>query len=179
MTTQAQAVETKAAATVAKKAPKAKAATPTVKVADKVVEKAAPKAAKPAAKRSTASKAKPKAATGILFMLSAGSARPVSGANLHAHTQAVLELSGMVKGKGAPKALLARVMGETAVRYNMKEGKFALNEKGEVVLTAAGKAGFETRSPDRNVVELFKSILTTGKPDGAIVKNADLIQKLA
>lgn len=141
---------------------------------------AAPKAdakAAPVAKKSTASKAKPKAATGIAFSLMAG-VRPTSGANLYAHTQAVLELTGMVKGKGAKKSMLAAVMGETAVRYNMKEGKFELNEKGEIVLTAGGAAQFAARKVEAATVEAFKALLSTGKPND-LCKNADFIRKLA
>lgn len=167
-----QAQETKAVevATVAAakpaKAPRASKA-PTAKAESK----AAPKA------KSTASKAKPKAATGIAFSLMAG-VRPTSGANLYAHTQAVLELTGMIKGKGAKKATLAMVMGETAVRYNMKEGKFEINDKGEVVLTAGGAAQFAARKVDAATVEAFKALLSTGKPN-ELCKNADFIRKLA
>ena len=167
MTVQAQetkAVEVTAVAAKAKRATKA----------------AAPKAdakAAPVAKKSTASKAKPKAATGIAFSLMAG-VRPTSGANLYAHTQAVLELTGMSKGKGAKKSMLAAVMGETAVRYNIKEGKFELNEKGEIVLTAGGAAQFAARKVDAATVEAFKALLSTGKPN-ELCKNADFIRKLA
>ena len=167
-----QAQETKAVevATVAAakpaKAPRASKA-PTAKAESK----AAPKA------KSTASKAKPKAATGIAFSLMAG-VRPTSGANLYAHTQAVLELTGMIKGKGAKKSTLATVMGETAVRYNMKEGKFEINDKGEVVLTAGGAAQFAARKVDAATVEAFKALLSTGKPN-ELCKNADFIRKLA
>lgn len=171
-----QVQETKAVeiTAVAVKGKRTTKATPATKVADKVVEKA-PKAA--AAKRSTASKAKPKAATGVNFALMAG-VRPTSGANLYAHTQAVLELTGMVKGKGAKKSLLALVMGETAVRYNMKEGKFNLNEKGEIVLTAGGAAQFAGRKVEAATVEAFKALLSTGKPN-ELCKNADFIRKVA
>lgn len=167
MTVQAQetkAVEVAAVATKAKRATKA--------AAPKAESKAAP-----VAKKSTASKAKPKAATGIAFSLMAG-VRPTSGANLYAHTQAVLELTGMIKGKGAKKSMLAAVMGETAVRYNMKEGKFELNEKGEIVLTAGGAAQFAARKVEAATVEAFKALLSTGKPND-LCKNADFIRKLA
>jgi hypothetical protein len=169
MTVQAQIEKTEVAAVAASKpakaprAPKAPAA--------KAESKAAPKA------KSTASKAKPKAASGINFALMAG-VRPNSGANLYAHTQAVVELTGMTKGKGAKKAMLAMVMGETAVRYNMKEGKFELNEKGEVVLTAGGAAQFAARKVEAATVEAFKALLSTGKPN-ELCKNADFIRKVA
>lgn len=169
MTNQAQIEKTEVVAVAAAKpakaprAPKAPAA--------KAESKAAPKA------KSTASKAKPKAATGIAFSLMAG-VRPTSGANLYAHTQAVLELTGMIKGKGAKKSMLAAVMGETAVRYNIKEGKFELNEKGEVVLTAGGAAQFAARKVEAATVEAFKALLSTGKPND-LCKNADFIRKLA
>lgn len=170
MTVQAQEVQAVEAVAVAVKS---KRATPATKVADKVVEKAT----KPASAKSTASKAKPKAATGVNFSLMAG-VRPTSGANLYAHTQAVLELTGMNKGKGASKSLLAMVMGETAVRYNMKEGKFETNAKGDVVLTAGGAAQFAARNVDPANVELFKALLSTGKPN-TLCKNADFIRKVA
>ena len=164
-----QAQEVKAVEVVAAKPAKAPRTSkaPTAKAESK----AAPKA------KSTASKAKPKAASGINFALMAG-VRPTSGANLYAHTQAVLELTGMIKGKGAKKSMLAMVMGETAVRYNMKEGKFEINDKGEVVLTAGGAAQFAARKVDAATVEAFKALLSTGKPN-ELCKNADFIRKLA
>lgn len=171
MSVQAQEVKAVEVATVAAakpaKAPRASKA-PTAKAESK---------AAPAAKKSTASKAKPKAATGVNFALMAG-VRPNSGANLYAHTQAVLELTGMIKGKGAKKAMLAMVMGETAVRYNMKEGKFELNEKGEVVLTAGGAAQCAARKVEAATVEAYKALLSTGKPND-LCKNADFIRKVS
>lgn len=170
MSVQAQEVKAVEVATVAAakpaKAPRASKA-PTAKAESKTAPKA----------KSTASKAKPKAATGINFALMAG-VRPTSGSNLYAHTQAVLELTGMIKGKGAKKATLAMVMGETAVRYNIKEGKFELNEKGEIVLTAGGAAQFAARKVEAATVEAFKALLSTGKPN-ELCKNADFIRKLA
>lgn len=170
MTVQAQEVKAVEVATVAASKP-AKAPRAPKASAAKAESKAAPKA------KSTASKAKPKAATGVNFALMAG-VRPNSGANLYAHTQAVLELTGMVKGKGAKKAMLAMVMGETAVRYNMKEGKFELNEKGEVVLTAGGAAQFAARKVEAATVEAYKALLSTGKPND-LCKNADFIRKVS
>lgn len=176
MTVQAQEVKAVETVAVAAKGKRTAKATPTTKVADKVVEKA-PKAAAAKPAKATANKAKPKAATGVNFSLMAG-VRPTSGANLYAHTQAVLELTGMAKGKGASKSLLAMVMGETAVRYNMKEGKFETNAKGEIVLTAGGAAQFAARNVDAANVELFKSLLSTGKPN-ALCKNGDFIRKVS
>ena len=141
---------------------------------------AKPKAeSKAAPKKTLATKGKPKAASAIGYKLTAGFGRPVSGAALHAHTQAVLELSGLAKGKSASKSMLTAVMGETAIRYNVKEGKFAIDDKGAVVLTPAGAASFKARNPDAAVVEAFKTMLSTGKVDGKIVKNQDAIQKIA
>jgi len=153
------------------------AVTATAPAAKPVKAKPAASKAKPAEKKTTASKAKPKAATGIQYSLMAG-VRPTSGANLYAHTQAVLELTGMLKGKGVKKAILSAVMGETAVRYNIKEGKFQANESGEIVLTAGGAAQFAARKFAQADVDSFKALLSTGAPND-LCKNADFIRKLA
>lgn len=159
-------------------------AKPKAKAATKPAVKAAESKAKPAAKAkpATASKSKPKAVSGLQFHLMAGVARPGSGASLYAHTRAVLELTGMDKGKKVAVSILRKVMGETGVRYNVKEGKFAQDAEGFVTLTAGGKiALLESRKGkiDDAMVEGYKAIMTTGKADGKLVKMQDAIVKIA
>lgn len=143
-----------------KAAPKAKA--PTKAKADKAVAKAAP-AAKPA-KKATATKGAPKAALGIKFCLVD---RPVSGGNLYAFTQAVLNATGLVKGKGASKALLNTVMGPTAVRYHLNKTTFAIDDKGQIILSPVGKHSFNERvvkgQVDASLVEAYESLFRDGK----------------
>ncbi len=156
---------TPAVAAVAKAAPKAKA--PSKAKADKAVAKAAP------AKKAAATKGAPKAALGIKFCLVD---RPVSGGNLYAFTQAVLNATGMVKGKGASKALLTTVMGATAVRYHLNKTTFVIDDKGQIILSPVGKHSFNERvvkgQVDQTTVEAYEQLFRDGKanPNLALAK---------
>lgn len=130
--------------------------------------------AKPRAKAAT--KAKPKAAAAaVKFALID---RPVSGNRLFAFTQAVQELYGMDKGKAVDRATFAKVVGATAINYHKGKGTYAIDDKGMITITAAGKASFANRAGriDPALVEAYKAVLTTGKPHDAVCKNADLIK---
>lgn len=145
--------------------------------APKAATKAA--AAKPAAKaaQKPQTKAKPAAKAKLAYCLTAGAARPASGARLYAHTQAVLDLTGLVKGAAVDKSLLVKVMGDQAVRYNVSKGAFAI-DNGKVSLTVAGKAAFESRIAklDTALVDAYKAVMSEGKPVESVCKNKDLIQ---
>lgn len=127
--------------------------------------------AKAAPKKATASKA----AQGVAFALVD---RPSSGNRLYAFTQAVQELYGMDKGKGVQRATFAKVVGATAINYHKNKGTYAISEDGTVTITAAGKASFASRAGriDRDLVDAFKSVMSTGKPHDAVCKNADMIK---
>lgn len=153
----------------------------TTQVSAQVTKTAAKTAAKAVpAKAKAATKAKPKAAaaSAVKFALVD---RPVSGNRLYAFTQAVQELFGMDKGKAVPRAEFAKVVGATAINYHKGKGTYAVDDKGMVTITAAGKASFANRAGriDPELVEAYKAVLSTGKPHDAVCKNADLILKLA
>jgi len=158
MTTSAIVIEatTPAVAAVVKTAPKK---APSKAKADAVVKTAAKAPAK-----GKATKGAPKAAIGIKFCLVN---RPVSGGELYAFTQAVLNATGMLKGKGASKALLNTVMGPTAVRYHLNKTTFAADDKGQIVLTPVGVYSFNERvikgQVDQSKVEAFEQLFRDGK----------------
>lgn len=149
---------------------------PATKAAAKA--KTVPAKAKAATKAKAAAKPKAAAASAVKFALVD---RPVSGNRLYAFTQAVQELFGMDKGKAVPRAEFAKVVGATAINYHKGKGTYAVDDKGMVTITAAGKASFANRAAriDPALVEAYKAVLTTGKPSDAVCKNADLILKLA
>jgi hypothetical protein len=177
-TTIVKAVETAVVAAAPVAAP-VKAKAPTKAKADKAVA-----AVKPAAKKATAVKGKsaPKAAIGIKFCLID---RPVSGGNLYAFTQAVLNASGLAAGKGASKAMLTTVMGATAVRYHLNKTTFATNDKGLIVLSAAGKHSFGERvakgQVDASLVEGYEQLFRDGKANANLPmgKNQVMIRAVA
>lgn len=162
------------AAPVAKAATKAKPKNP--KTTPAKTETVA--AAKPA-KKGAATKAAPKAAkSAIAFTMMM---RPASGSKLYAFTDAVLRLSGLAKGKAVNKARLAKIIGDTAVRYHINNTQaFKLDDKGDVVLSAGGKEFFAMRagkfSADDSLA--YESILTTGKPND-LCKSANMINAVA
>lgn len=129
-------------------------------------------AAKPAAKKATATKTARKPVSKIKHFLVTG--RPVSGANLQAFTAAWMSLTGMDKGKAVEKALIEKVAGATAIAYHVKTGRLQ-NKDGLLSLTDGGKLHFQARQPEEETVKAWQSILTTGKPDGKMIKNAAMI----
>lgn len=159
----------------------AQVAKPAVKAVTKAASKPVSPKAAPAKKAAPKAAAKPAKAKGELkYSLVAGVARPVSGSLLHAHTQAVFELTGLDKGAAVEKATLRKVMGDTALRYNINEGKFAVAD-GKVSLTAAGQAMIASRAAkiDSALVDAYKEVMTTGKPVESVCKNKDAIVAIA
>ena len=100
--------------------------------------------------------------------------RPMAGAALYAHTAAVLQLTGMDKGKRVPYATLVAVLGETAVKHHQKTtGFFGADEKG-VFLSELGKINPHWLAANVNA-ELKAAcieVLTTGKTNDKVIKNA-------
>lgn len=178
MTTTAVHAEKPAKKTAAKPAAP-KAAKPAKEVKKPAAKKPAVKAAtKPATKKPAAKKqapVAPKAPHGVRCMVAN---RPGSGVLLFAYTEAVLRLLGMYEGAEVEKAMLAKVMGQTAISYhttakiNMKR-----LENGRYILTASGKAFFAERAVRANSadVEGWISVLSTGQADGVVVKNPDML----
>lgn len=133
---------------------------------------AAKDAAKPAAKDGKKAPAKAKAtASGKQALYFIATGRPASGAALQAHTQAFMQIYGMLKGQGAPLKAAQRVMGATAVNYHKTNARFEVRD-GKVFLTGAGVNHFAARQGaiDGALVAVYVAILTTGKADGNVVK---------
>jgi hypothetical protein len=112
------------------------------------------------------------------------SARPVAGRKLNAFTESVLQLLGMYKGKRYSRNVLAKIMGDTAVNYHTrKTGAFDVTEQGIGLNGDFGIEFFKMRTEnkeyDANDLAVFKEILTTGKIDGNLVKNATFIRPLS
>lgn len=141
--------------------------------------KAAPKA-KPAAAKKKAGRIS--AAYGLATHI-----RPGSGKALQAHTEAVLQFFKLnSKGGQVLKADLRRVMGDTAVAYHLKPeiANFVEVEPGVIALSERGRLVFADRASkfaddSLSLVATYLSILTTGKPDGKVVKDATFINKFA
>jgi len=105
--------------------------------------------------------------------------RPMSGAALYAHTAAVIDLLNMRKGAKIPRATLTKILGETAVKHHLtKTGMFDIDERG-VYLSALGMVNPHWVSTDPELTAACVKVLTTGQPDGQIVKNPIGIKALA
>lgn len=97
--------------------------------------------------------------------------RPASGAKLFAHTAAFLQLSGMSESKPVARALVARVMGQTAVKYHIDRGNFHHAQEG-VFLTVIGTEYLKKmRAVDPELRAAFVEVLSTGKPNDKVCKN--------
>lgn len=150
--------------------------------ATKPAKKAAVKAvaAKPAVKKAAAKKPavkaapKAKAPKGIKCMVAN---RPGSGVLLFAYTEAALQLLGMYDGAEVEKATLAKVMGQTAISYHTAKATLVRLDNGRYALTKAGKAFFAERACKAIAADLkgWTKVLSTGKADGVVVKNPDML----
>jgi len=149
----------------------AEATKPAKKAAAKPVAKAAT-TKKPAAKAKVAPKAK--APKGIKCMVAN---RPGSGVLLFAYTEAALQLLGMYEGAEVEKAVLAKVMGLTAISYHTAKATLVRLDNGRYALTKAGKAFFAERATKAIAADLkgWTKVLSTGKADGVVVKNPDML----
>lgn len=104
--------------------------------------------------------------------------RPKAGGSLFAFTQAWLDLSGMLEGKGYDRDQARKLAGNTAIAYHTKLENFEATKDG-MKLTVKGKNFFNARIAEGHVdpkkVETFKAILTSGKMDGELVKNQHFV----
>lgn len=132
--------------------------TQTTKPAAKTIAKG-----KPAAKTTQA----PQAPAQTLAYHLAEGFRPSAGGRLFAHTMAVFSLTGLDAGKEAPTSTLAKALGNTAMAYHA--GKFETTAEGKK-LTPQGLAFFNARGCNAEWKARFMSVLSTGKPDGDMVK---------
>lgn len=133
----------------------------------------APVAQAPATQAKPASKAKPRnaqapkaeqAPKAIKYCMLQGY-RPRGGSALFAHTAAALELFGMDKGASIPKARLATVLGDTAVKHHLNTTGFLAQDEHGVTVSDLGKDAFLLRHVDPEEKAAFIEILTTGKTE--------------
>lgn len=161
----------------ASKAPAKAKAKPAAKAAAKPATKAAPKA-KTAAKPGASKAQKVKAASAAAYFIHP-QFRPVAGARLNAHTEAVLAYFGLY-GKGAKvqRRELARVMGETAVGYHLRQTRnFVEVEKGVIALSEVGRLAFQARqgAVDADLMQGFLAVFRTGKAQEVTQVKAEFI----
>ena len=137
-------------------------------------KKAAKVATKPAAKPATKKATKAKAPKGVKVMVVN---RPGSGVLLFAYSEAALQLLGMYDGAAVEKQMLAKVMGLTAISYHTAKGTLVRGDDGRYSLTRAGVAFFTERKAKAAAADIkgWLSVLSTGKADGTIVKNPDML----
>jgi hypothetical protein len=162
----------------------AQAITEANKAAAKPRQRRAPQAAKAAAK----DKAAPASAVvtaaktiGVKYSLTA--ARPAAGRALYAFTEAVLQLLKMYDGAAVDRKTLTAIVGDRAVAYHLtKTFAFTLTDKGIALNGDFGADWFKQRVNDKAFdpqdFEDFKVILTTGKADNRLVKNANFIKAI-
>lgn len=163
----------KAKAVEKKPAKAAKAAT-TKKAAAKPAAKAKPATKAASAPRKAAKAKAPAAPQGVRCMVAN---RPGSGVLLFAYTEAAIQLLGMYDGAEVEKAMLAKVMGQTAINYHVAKATLKRQDNGRYVLTVAGKAFFKERATRAVSTDLagWLSVLSTGEADGNVVKNPDML----
>lgn len=143
----------------------------------KTVNAKAATGAKPQVRKATPVKAasKPAAKSGIKFVIKP-TFRPGSGRNLASFTAAWIALSGMQNGATVPSALVRRIAGDTAFSHHKRLGNFEATPDG-VKLTDQGEFHFSDLSTNRNIktdpelVKAYMSVMSTGKPDGNVIKN--------
>lgn len=104
------------------------------------------------------------------------SGRVGSGKLMEAHTQAVFEMLGMLKGAAVNTEALNKVWGGLA--YHTKQGRMESNGT-DTKLTTDGINHFSSRKPVQADVDAYKAMFSTGLPDGRILKNATFIKPLA
>ena len=169
---QVQVTIQKSATKTAKPAPATKAAP--VK-ADKV------KAAKPAkadkAKTAPIAAVKPTQAVDSLKYRVTDAFRPGSGALLFAYTMAWLQTTGLIDGGSIALSKAQKIAGKTAIDYHLgasnkrKTPNFTV--AGESIRLTSGAANFfADRAHDPKTRQAYIDMMTTGKIDGAIIKNA-------
>lgn len=104
--------------------------------------------------------------------------RPNAGNALFAHTAAVFELMGMTRGAKVPRATLSKIMGETAVKYHLNTTRvFDWDDKG-ISLHDFGRLFFSSRKIDPELKAAFIEVLSTGKTNDKVMKNATFIKPI-
>ena len=104
--------------------------------------------------------------------------RPGAGASLYAHTAAVFELLGMFKGAKIPRATLAQIIGDTAVKYHLTKTYSLDWDANGLSLHDGGKAYFKARAIDPELKAAWLEVLTTGKTNDKVCKNQTNIKAM-
>lgn len=102
----------------------------------------------------------------------------LTGHALKAYTRAWMAHSGMTRGAAMPRAMMSKIAGDTAIRYHVKLGNFAVTESNEITITDAGKDFFgdaQGRPIEPAFVNAFYAMLASGKVDGAHLKGDVLL----
>lgn len=115
---------------------------------------------------------------------------PMGMQRLKAHTHAFMNVSGLIDGGVVPTTLPNEVIGSRACAHHASKfetvastfdasGKVSV--RGGKKLTAEGKAFFAARmaTEDKAMRSAYENLMTTGQPDGEIVKNASGVYKIA
>lgn len=132
------------------------------------------KATKPAAAQQQETKP---AETKLGFFIR-DSARPGAGSKLFAYTMAWLQGSGLIDGGAIPRAQALKLAGQTAIQYHTTRTMRMVDTAGMISLAPGAANFFADRHHDAKEREAYRAILTTGQPDGALIKNAGCVGKL-
>lgn len=132
---------------------------------------------------SKSKQAQPQTSSGVKFVITQA-ARPSAGTRLASYTEAWLQLSGVADGKAIPAQQAKLIMGDTAYGYHVRKGNFEKTTDG-FKLTPQGEAHFAIGvnnrliRPEPEMVKAFIACMSTGKPDGEMVKNPDFIKPIS
>ena len=114
------------------------------------------------------------AASRVAFAVSVN--RPASGALLISYTRAWMKLEGLHAGGTISMARMRAIAGQKAIDYHRSIGTIETKANGELGLTKHGQYFFsdenEKRRPGGEVVEAYQAMMTTGRPDGVLVKSS-------
>ena len=106
------------------------------------------------------------------------SARPGAGSKLFAYTMAWLQGSGLIDGGAIPRGQALKLAGQTAIQYHTTRTMRLVDTAGMISLAPGAANFFADRHHDAKERETYRTILTTGEPDGSLIKQAGAIGKL-
>jgi hypothetical protein len=106
------------------------------------------------------------------------SARPGAGSRLFAYTMAWLQGSGLIDGGAIPRGQALKFAGQTAIQYHTTRTMRLVDTAGMISLAPGAANFFADRHHDAKERETYRTILTTGEPDGSLIKQAGAIGKL-
>ena len=104
--------------------------------------------------------------------------RPGSGRALFAYTMAWLQVSGLIDGGSIPRATALKLAGSTAIKYHSEKTGRMVDDGTTVKLSPTGANFFADRPHDAKDREAYAAMLTTGQPDGRLIKTPHAIGTL-